>query len=154
MGLFSKKTTEVVEETSKAAPKKGATKVAKTASAKTGKSKTVNTVKARTTAGNSTSVVVPVNLSSLGGIILRPRITEKATMKAETENVYVFEIATDANKVSVRQAVAAMYKVTPTRVSIAYNPSKKVFRRGHRGVVSGVKKAYVYLKKGDKIEIV
>lgn len=87
-------------------------------------------------------------------VIIRPRITEKATLKAESENVYVFEIAQDANKANVKKAVKALYKVNPRKVSITRNPSKKVFVRGKRGVVSGVKKAYVYLKSGDKIEIV
>lgn len=87
-------------------------------------------------------------------VIIRPRVTEKATLKAESENVYVFEITKDANKVNVKKAIRALYKVEPKRVSIAKNPSKSVFIRGKAGVVSGVKKAYVYLKSGDKIEIV
>jgi len=33
------------------------------------------------------------------------------------------------------------------------NPSKAVIVRGKRGVKSGVKKAYVYLKKGDNINL-
>lgn len=94
------------------------------------------------------------NIQNLTGVILRPRITEKATHMADTANVYVFEIAQNANKTTVSQAVNALYKVIPVKVSIARNPSKTIFRRGRAGVVSGVKKAYVYLKKNDKIEIV
>jgi len=51
-------------------------------------------------------------------------------------------------------AVAEVYKVTPVRVSVTSVPSKKVFVRGKKGVKSGGKKAYVYLAKKDKIEIV
>lgn len=146
MGLFSKKTTEATEETKVAAPKKTASKGKAVAKApKVAKAK--KEAKAPADVSATTS-------AALGQVILRPRITEKATMKAETENVYVFEVAKDANKTTIRQAVSALYKVNPTRIAIAYNPSKKVFRRGHRGVVSGVKKAYVHVKKGDKIEIV
>jgi large subunit ribosomal protein L23 len=142
MGIFSKKTTEVVEETTKtAAPKKSVAK----ASTKAKKAAAVPAVKV---AGEH----VPSTM--FGSVILRPRITEKSTMKAETENVYVFEIAKSANKVTVRKAISDIYKVQPTKVSIAYNPTKKVFPRGRAGFVSGVKKVYVYLKKGDKIEIV
>ena len=49
-------------------------------------------------------------------------------------------------------AIKAFYKVTPEKINIVRNPSKTVFVRGKKGVKSGVKKAYVYLKEGDKIE--
>lgn len=99
-------------------------------------------------------VVVSVAPAKGHSVILRPRITEKATLKADAENVFVFEIAQGANKNTVRKAIAALYNVTPVKVSIARNPSKEVFYRGKMGTTTGVKKAYVYLKKGDKIEIV
>lgn len=99
-------------------------------------------------------VAAAVTLNENNRVILRPRITEKATLKADAENVFVFEIAQNATKLNVRKAVASIYNIIPTKISIARNPSKKVFSRGKRGVVPGVKKAYVYLKEGDKIEIV
>jgi large subunit ribosomal protein L23 len=83
--------------------------------------------------------------------LLRPRITEKATFLSE-KNVYAFEISDKATKKSVAEAVRAFYKVVPIKINIVRNPAKKVFIRGKRGVKSGVKKAYIYLKKGDKIE--
>jgi ribosomal protein L23 len=46
----------------------------------------------------------------------------------------------------------AFYNVTPIKIAIAKTPSKAVFVRGRKGVKNGVKKAYVSLKKGDKIE--
>ena len=47
-----------------------------------------------------------------------------------------------------------MYKVSPMKVRIVNLPAKKVFVRGKWGEKTSVKKAYVYLKKGDKIEII
>jgi len=44
--------------------------------------------------------------------------------------------------------------VKPEKVRVAAIPAKKVFVRGKKGVKSGGKKAYVYLKKGDKIELI
>lgn len=115
-------------------------------------SKTAGPAKvAKTEAKTATTTVSAVNAAQ---VILRPRITEKSTLMADTKNVYVFEIVQDANKISVRRAIKALYNVTPAKVSIARNPSKRIFSRGKRGIVSGVKKAYVYLKKGDKIEII
>jgi large subunit ribosomal protein L23 len=95
-----------------------------------------------------------VVITDYSSVILRPRITEKASFKFEVNNAYVFEIAKDADKKKVEKAVLEIYKVKPVKVNIVKNPSKRVFVRGKRGVKSGVKKAYVYLKEGDKIEII
>lgn len=84
-------------------------------------------------------------------ILLRPRVTEKANLVAGS-NIHAFEIMRTATKKQVAEAVSAFYKVTPVKINIVRNPDKKVFIRGKKGVKSGVKKAYVYLKKGDKIE--
>ncbi len=85
-------------------------------------------------------------------IILRPRITEKSGLANETLNVYTFEVSKLATKDSITRAIKNIYKVNPTKVRTITLPSKNVFNRGRKGVTSGVKKALVYLKKGDKIE--
>lgn len=92
---------------------------------------------------------------NLSTILIRPRITEKATFKAE-ENVYVFEVMKDATKADIVLAMEHFYKVTPIKVNIAKIPPKiRMSRRTRKkGVKSGGKKAYVYLKKGTRIEIV
>lgn len=84
-------------------------------------------------------------------ILIRPRITEKATFLAG-ENVYAFEVAPSATKSQVNEAIRIFYKVNPVKVRIVKNPAKKVLVRGKEGVKAGVKKAYIYLKNGDKIE--
>jgi len=95
-------------------------------------------------------VSLPLSLES---VIVRPRITEKATFKAG-ENTYVFDISPDANKKKVSAAIQKIYSVVPRKISITRIPSKTTFVRGKKGVKSGGKKAYVYLKAGDKIEII
>ncbi len=85
-------------------------------------------------------------------VVVSPRITEKATVASE-QGVYVFNITKDATKPQIARAIAELYKVTPTKVRVASTPAKTVFVRGRVGTKSGVRKAYVYLKKGDKIEI-
>ncbi len=87
----------------------------------------------------------------LASVLIRPHVTEKATMSAES-SVYVFEIHSGANKGAVARAIKEKYKVTPTKVTTTTIPAKAVFVRGKRGTKSGYKKAYVYLKKGEKIE--
>ena len=87
-------------------------------------------------------------------VLKRPRITEKATMLAERNDMkaYTFEIDARANKPEVVAAVKKLFGVTPRKVAITNNPRKAVIVRGKAGFKGGVKKAVVYLKKGDKIE--
>ena len=80
------------------------------------------------------------------------RITEKASVLSET-GVYVFEVAPWANKKEIKAAVKKFYNVDPLSINVAKIPTKQVFRRGHKGVTAGGKKAYIELKKGDKIEL-
>ena len=87
-------------------------------------------------------------------VLLRPRITEKAALGADKSNVYVFQVVPDATKKSISASIKDAYGVKPVKVRVLSIPSKKIFMRGHRGVKKGGKKAYVYLKKGDKIEII
>ncbi|MDP1624806.1 MAG: 50S ribosomal protein L23 [bacterium] len=86
-------------------------------------------------------------------VIKRPRVTEKAAALAE-KGIYVFEVATSANVYQIAQAIRATYKVTPAKISTARIPSKSMFVRGKRGKTVAGKKAYVHLKKGDKIELI
>lgn len=86
-------------------------------------------------------------------VLLRPRITEKAALGADKSNVYVFEVIPSATKKSISASVHDVYGVKPEKVRVANIPAKQVFIRGKKGVKRGGKKAYVYLKKGDKIEV-
>lgn len=88
-------------------------------------------------------------------VLIRPRITEKATIMAE-ESVYVFEVNQNATKKEIESAVKHYYNVIPVKVNTVKIPAKKVSSRaqGRYGTKKGGKKAYVYLKKGDKIEII
>jgi large subunit ribosomal protein L23 len=72
-------------------------------------------------------------------------------MSAE-ESVYVFEVDPKATKGDVNKAFIEKYKITPVKVTTATIPAKNVFVRGKKGTKSGYKKAYIYLKKGTKIE--
>lgn len=84
-------------------------------------------------------------------IIKRPRITEKATMLAE-KGVHVFEVSPKTNKQEVVKAVRALYNIIPRKVRMITVPRKKVFMRGRVGFTAKMKKAMVFLKKGDTIE--
>ncbi len=92
---------------------------------------------------------LPVELE---GIILGPRITEKAAYAAEA-NAYVFNIAMHANKIQVARAIKALYKVDPIKVTVSVKKPEMVSVRGRIGMTKSSKKATVFLKKGQTIEI-
>ncbi|MEK7132667.1 MAG: 50S ribosomal protein L23 [Patescibacteria group bacterium] len=109
--------------------------------------------------GASVPVATAANVSAntapdSSHVLLKPRITEKATMH-EAAGVYTFDVAETANKHQISQAVRELYKVTPRMVKIVPVPSKfkRSARTGKRGVKRGGKKAYVYLKKGDTLKV-
>jgi large subunit ribosomal protein L23 len=91
----------------------------------------------------------------LAAVIVKPHLTEKS-VKAGEQNVYTLEVKRDATKYEVRDAVKALYNVTPVKVNIVNKrPAKR--QVGFRNTLKhekGMKKAYVYLKKGDSISLV
>jgi large subunit ribosomal protein L23 len=86
-------------------------------------------------------------------VIIRPRITEKATMLSE-KKVYAFEVSPRATSNDVKYAILAQYQVMPRKVNMVQTPGEmKPSRRGGMTRISGVRKAYVYLKKDDSISL-
>jgi large subunit ribosomal protein L23 len=94
-------------------------------------------------------------MKNISSTIISPRITEKGAALSE-KGVYVFNIAKGATKADVSAAIRSVYKVTPKMIRLAAVPSKKVATRGTNriGKTATGKKAFVYLKEGDKIELV
>lgn len=92
---------------------------------------------------------IPVSFAS---IIYRPRITEKAS-DLSAQNAYAFEVAESATKATVSSAIQELYKVVPVKVAILRIPTRNVIIRNKRGIKRGGKKAYVYLQKGQTIEL-
>ena len=95
-----------------------------------------------------------VSQSDLSFVLQQARITEKASMHA-MDSVYVFNVSERASKRDIMAAVRKMYKVTPRKVRVATIPSKikRNARTGRTGVKPGGKKAYIYLKKGETINL-
>jgi large subunit ribosomal protein L23 len=92
---------------------------------------------------------------NLASVIKSTRITEKSVGMSE-QNVYTFVVRKDANKFMIRDAIKALYNVTPVKVNIVNKVAAKRLK-GSRGKMvhdKGMKKAYVYLKKGETITIV
>jgi large subunit ribosomal protein L23 len=86
-------------------------------------------------------------------VIRRPIVlTEKANLLREKHNQVVFEVARDANKVQIRDAVQKLFNVQVTGVNTMVLRGKD--RRMGRGYskTQNWKKAIVTLKDGDSID--
>jgi large subunit ribosomal protein L23 len=88
-------------------------------------------------------------------VIFAPRITEKGAYLGQ-DGVYVFNVDPKAGKREISEAVHAIFKVWPRKVRVVRIPRKRSLTRGTNrvGQTTGGKKAYVYLKKGETIEVV
>jgi len=85
-------------------------------------------------------------------VLRRPLITEKNTA-LQAQGKYAFEVAGEATKHQVKQAVEKAFKVKVTAVNVMTVPGK-TRRLGKRAVLTqSWKKAVVTLKSGDKIEL-
>ncbi len=84
-------------------------------------------------------------------VIRRPLVTEKGVEKKDSERTLCFEVAPAANKTQVKAAVEKLFKVKVEEVRTS--TLEGMLRR--RGRFSGYrpdwKKAYVRLKKGEKV---
>jgi len=85
-------------------------------------------------------------------ILRRPLITEKSTV-LQVQGKYAFEVAREASKPQIKQAVEKAFKVKVTAVNVMVVPGKRR-RLGRREIPARPwKKAIVTLKPGDKIEL-
>ena len=85
-------------------------------------------------------------------VIRKPIITEKATMASEA-NAVVFEVAIDANKPQIKEAVEALFGVSVKSVNTTITKGKQKRFRGQLGRRNDVKKAYVTLAEGNTIDV-
>lgn len=85
-------------------------------------------------------------------VIRKPIITEKSTMASEHNGV-VFEVAMDANKPQIKEAVEALFGVKVKAVNTLINKGKVKRFRGQKGRRADTKKAYVTLVEGNTIDV-
>ena len=85
-------------------------------------------------------------------VIRRPIITEKTTLASENGAV-VFEVAIDAAKPQIKEAVEALFGVKVKAVNTTIIKGKTKRFRGQMGKRKDVKKAYVTLEEGNTIDV-
>ena len=84
-------------------------------------------------------------------VIRRPLITEKALTTREVEGSLVFEVAANATKTEVKQAVEHLFNVKVASIRTASVVGKERRRGKFSGYLPDWKKAYVRLKAGEKL---
>ena len=90
--------------------------------------------------------------AALYDVIRKPIITEKSTMASENGAV-VFEVAIDANKPLIKEAVETLFGVKVKAVNTTITKGKVKRFRGQIGRRNDVKKAYVTLEEGNTIDV-
>ncbi len=85
-------------------------------------------------------------------IIIRPIITEHS-YDVMDNNVFTFEVARDANKIEIKEAVQKIFDVTVTKVNVINVKPKPKRVRYRGGLTRNWKKAMVTLAEGDTIEL-
>ena len=85
-------------------------------------------------------------------IIKGPIITEKSNDLLEKENKYTFKVSLEANKVEIKQAIEAIYKVKVVDIATVRVLPKRRRVGKYEGYRSAYKKAIVKLAKDDKID--
>jgi large subunit ribosomal protein L23 len=95
-------------------------------------------------------------MTSIYDVIRRPIITEKSNFQNTKLNQVAFEVASDANKAMIKDAVELLFDVTVERVNVTNVPAKRTRRWQSRRVKvrrSGYKKAIVTLAQGQNVDV-
>ncbi len=85
-------------------------------------------------------------------IIKSPAITEKATLVSES-NTVVFNVAKSATKPDIKKAVEGLFGVKVKAVNTLVRKGKLRRFKGQKALLADVKKAYVTLEEGQRLDV-
>lgn len=89
-------------------------------------------------------------LRELADLIIKPIITEKATLLLE-QNKYVFDVRPKATKPQIKAAIEQLFEVSVVGVNTIRPPRKKRRVGKFMGYKALYKRAIVTLEEGDSI---
>jgi large subunit ribosomal protein L23 len=84
-------------------------------------------------------------------VVKKPIVTEKGVTKKDSERTLCFEVAAEANKTEIRNAVQTLFKVKVAEVRTSTTAGKSRRRGKFSGYRADWKKAYIKLKPGQKV---
>jgi large subunit ribosomal protein L23 len=89
-------------------------------------------------------------------VLRRPLVTEKSSYQSSKLIQYTFEVAGEATRTMVKDAIETMFDVEVVRVNVMRTPAKRGRRARSRRLLvrkAGFKKAIVTLAEGQTLEI-
>jgi large subunit ribosomal protein L23 len=94
-------------------------------------------------------------MTTIHDVLRRPLVTEKSNYQSTKLHQYTFEVAEDATRTLVKDAVELMFDVKVVKVNVLKTAAKRSRRRNRRLLVRdpGFKKAIVTLAEGSTLEI-
>jgi large subunit ribosomal protein L23 len=95
-------------------------------------------------------------MSTIYDVLRRPLVTEKSNYQSSSLHQYVFEVARDATRTQVKDAVEKIFDVQVVRVNVINVPAKQSRRSKSRRLIirrPGFKKAIVTLAPEDRISM-
>jgi large subunit ribosomal protein L23 len=95
-------------------------------------------------------------MTTIYEVLRRPLVTEKSSYQSSKLGQYSFEVAEDATRTMVKDAVETMFDVEVVKVNVMNAPAKRGRRAKSRRLLvrkSGFKKAIVTLAEGQTLEI-
>ena len=93
-------------------------------------------------------------MKSIYDVIKRPLLTEKGAHLKEAENKVLLEVAPDANKLEIKQALEQIFKVKVEKVATVKVRGKIRTYGRFSGRRPERKKAWVTLKQGEKLDFI
>ena len=91
-------------------------------------------------------------MKRVDNIIIRPLLTEKASMLQEAHNTYVFEVGTTASKIEIKQTIQELFGVKVTKVCTQVVRGKNKRFGRYYGKRSNWKKALVTVAEGESLD--
>ena len=85
-------------------------------------------------------------------IIKSPAITEKGTLVSE-QNQVVFNVSRTATKPEIKKAVEGLFGVKVKAVNTLIRKGKLRRFKGQKALLKDVKKAYVTLEEGQRLDV-
>jgi len=93
-----------------------------------------------------------MNEAKLYELIRAPKVSEKTANLQALHNRYTFEVARDATKPDIKQAVETLFEVKVKSVNVLNVKGKSKSFRQRQGARGNWRKAYVTLVEGQSIE--
>ena len=93
-----------------------------------------------------------MNQERIYKVLVGPHVSEKATIVAEKNGQYVFQVAPDANKLEIKKAVESLFEVKVKSVQVLNQKGKTKRTIRGMGKRNDVRKAYVSLVDGQDID--